>query len=162
MRFALSLFVGMIVFLACTISWAQGETSPAGETALTQLTKLVFEVLTVVLPIVATWLAHRVIGVFENKAQIQVPDAMEAKISTWIEQGIILAAEKSYQKVKDKTDKLKGSEKLELAADFVFDMAQAQGWTQWTKDRIKAKIESAVGAHRANGGVPTLEDKAAS
>lgn len=128
--------------------------------AATQATELAFQVITPIVTILAAWLAHRLVKLFETKTGIDIPDKQEAKIESWVEQGIHLAAEKSYQKVKSKTDKLKGSEKLEEAADFVFALANARGWTDWTKAKIKAKIESSLGVHRANGGVPALEDKA--
>jgi len=130
------------------------------QSAVSQATELAFQVITPIVTILAAWLAHRLVAIFEKKTGIDIPDKQEAKIDTWIEQGINLAAEKSYQKVKAKTEKLKGPEKLEEAADFVFALAASRGWADWTKDKIKAKVESAVGAHRANGGVPALEDKA--
>lgn len=130
------------------------------QSAASQATELAFQVIAPIVTILAAWLAHRLVAIFEKKTGIDIPDKQEAKIDVWIEQGILLAAEKSYQKVKAKTEKLKGSEKLEEAADFVFALAAARGWTEWTKDKIKDKIESAIGVHRANGGVPALEDKA--
>lgn len=127
--------------------------------AATQLTQLAFQIAEPIVLVLGAWVAHRVVKIFESKTGIDIPDKQEAKIDQWIEQGIILAAEKSYQKVKGKTEKLKGPEKLEEAADFVFAFASSRGWDTWTKDKIKAKIESSIGAHRANGGVPKLEDK---
>ena len=128
--------------------------------AASQATELAFQIITPIVTILAAWLAHRLVAIFEKKTGIDIPDKQEAKIDNWIEQGIHLAAEKSYKKVKAKTDKLTGPEKLEEAADFVFALAASRGWIDWTKDKIKAKVESAVGVHRVNGGVPALEDKA--
>jgi hypothetical protein len=173
MKKIVSLFAGVVTLLLCGVAWAQDAApdiiaaAPAvpadgGPNALTQLTNLVFQILTVVLPILVTWFVHRGIAVFEKKTKINVPDAIENKIDAWVENGIHLAAEKSYKKVAEKTAKLTGSEKLETAADFVFAMAQSRGWLNWSKDAIKAKVEAAIGVHRANGGVPALEDKAVS
>ncbi len=130
------------------------------QTAATQAATLAFEIITPVLAVLGAWLAHKLVKVLEAKTGIDIPDKQEAKIDQWVEQGIHLAAEKSYQKIKEKTEKLKGSEKLEEAADFVFALANARGWDDWTKNKIKDKVNSAVGIHRANGGVPALEDKA--
>lgn len=127
--------------------------------AASQATELAFQVITPLVTILAAWLAHRLVKIFEERTGIDIPDKQEAKIDQWVEAGINLAAEKSYQKVKAKTDKLKGPEKLEEAADFVFELAASRGWIDWSKDKIKAKIEAAIGVHRVNGGVPALEDK---
>ena len=127
--------------------------------AASQATELAFQVIAPIVTILGAWLAHRLVAIFEQKTGIDIPDKQEAKIDQWVEEGINLAAEKSYKKVKEKTDKLKGPEKLEEAANFVFGMIESRGWDDWTKDKIKTKIEAAVGVHRANGGVPSLEDK---
>jgi hypothetical protein len=128
--------------------------------AASQATELAFQVITPLVTILGAWLAHRLVKLFEDKTGIDIPDKQESKIDEWVEAGINLAAEKSYKKVKEKTEKLTGPEKLEEAADFVFALVAARGWDDWTKDKLKSKIESAIGVHRANGGVPTLEDKA--
>ena len=166
MKRLISLFAGLFVFLVlASIAMAQGSSAPAEDVnALTRVTDLVFQILMVVLPVVAMWLTHRGIAVFEKKTGIDVPDAIEAKIDEWAEQGFHLAAEKSYKKVKAKTAKLSGPEKLEEAADFVFALANARGYVDWSKDKIKAKVEALLGMHRSNGGVPKLdapEDKPA-
>lgn len=128
-----------------------------GETALTHVTSLAFDILSVILPIIATWLVHRGIKVFETKTKIDIPASIESQIDTWVEKGIHYASEKSYKKVKEQTQRLSGPEKLEEAADFVFELANAKGWDDWTKDIIKKKIESALGQKRANGGVPKTD-----
>jgi hypothetical protein len=160
-RLALSIFVGIAVFLALhdtALAQTIGDAADAaGENALTKVTGLVFEILIVVLPLFASWLAHRLIKVFESKTKIDVPEMIEGKIDKWIEQGIHLAAEKGYKTAKVKAAKLTGPEKLEIAAAFAWNMAQSQGYIDWTKDKIESKVEAALGVHRANGGVPKLE-----
>lgn len=158
MRKLLPVLAGLLTLLVYATAWAQ-DTATAEPNAVTRITELIFEILMVVLPLVATWLVHRGIKVFETKTKVDVPDAIEIKIDEWVERGIHLAAEKSYQKVKEKTAKLSGPEKLEVAADFVFDMAQSRGWIDWSKDKIKAKVEAAIGQRRAGDAVPKLEDK---
>jgi hypothetical protein len=165
MRFTLPVLAGIAAFFILTalgtLVWAQdgaAAVAPASENALTQATSLAFQILTPIVTIIATWFAHRLVGIFEKKLKIDLPEKQEAQIDGWISQGIHWASETSYKKVKEKTSKLTGPEKLETAAAFVFDFAQARGWTEWSKDAIKKKIEAKLGDKRANGGVPHTDD----
>lgn len=161
MRNFFQTIVGVLVFLAVILASSIAWASDLGDTtALTQLTSLVFEILAPVAVAVGVWLSHRLVKMLEKKTGFDVPAKQEAKIDEWVSQGIHLAAEKSYKKVKEKTEKLKGSEKLEEAADFAFALAAARGWDDWTKDKIKSKIEAKLGEHRAKDELPKLEDKA--
>jgi len=137
------------------IALAQGDATPEeNRNALTHVAEMAFQILIIILPIVAAWLTHKAISLFESKSKIDIPLSIEKQIDEWIYKGIHYAAEKSYQKVKEKTAKLTGPEKLETASGFVFALVEAQGWTQWTIEKIKAKIDAVIGVHRANGGVP--------
>lgn len=159
MRKIIPILVGLLTLVLFTgLVFAQGDSTPEeNRNALSQVTQLAFQILMVVLPIVAVWLTHKAIGLFESKTKIDIPLSIETQIDSWVEKGIHYAAEKSYQKIKEKTAKLSGPEKLEVAAKFVYDMAQAQGWIQWTEEKIKAKIEAWLGTRRANGVVPKLD-----
>ncbi len=128
------------------------DSSVASQAAVVAL-----QVLTPILVALAGWLAHRIVKVVEAKTGIDIPDRQEAKIDDWIEQGIHLAEEKSRSYIKEKANKLKGPEKLELAGDFVMEMIRKNGWDTWAKDAIVKKIEGSLGAHRANGGKPRLD-----
>lgn len=118
--------------------------------AATQATELALQVIAPIVIALGAWIAHRLVRLLEEKTGIDIPDKQEDKIEYWIEQGINLAVEKSHQKLKAHTEKLKGPEKLEEAADYVFALATARGWTDWTKDKIKNKIEASLGADRVD------------
>lgn len=148
MKNSISFIIMSIILLTPLVAIGQSSSGVMDQNALSQVIDLIFQILLVVLPVVATWLAHRGIAIIEKKTKISVPDAVEAKIDEWISQGIWFAAEKSHKKIKEKTMKLSGSEKLEEAADFVLDLAQSRGWVEWSKDRIKAKIEAKIGKER--------------
>jgi hypothetical protein len=138
--------IATVMFL-CGTALAQ---DPKDDNALTRSVDIVFQILMVVLPLIAVWLVHRGLAMFEKKAGIDVPHSIERKIDGWVKAGIHLAAERSHKKITEKTGKLTGPEKLEEAADFVFDLANARGWIEWTKEKIKAKIEAQLGLHRAD------------
>jgi hypothetical protein len=162
MKRIIPLLVGLIVLLVMIpIAWAQGaqgSTAAADDpNIITRVTELTFQILTVILPIIAVWLTHRGLAIFEKKTGMDVPAAMESKIDDWVEEGIHLAAEKALKAVKSNTKKWTGPEKLEEAANYVWDLAQSQGWIEWTRDMIEAKIEARLGLHRANGGVPKFD-----
>ena len=151
LSFIAPLFVFCAVWLAAGIAWASGDSD---SNAATQLAQMAIELLTPILAIIGAWIAHKAVKAFEAKTGVDVPDKIEAKIDAWIEQGIHIAAERSYRKVKEGTEKLTGPEKAEEAADFVLAMVKARGWDTWTKDKIFKKLDAAIGVHRANGGVP--------
>ena len=122
-----------------------------------QAAGVAIQVLTPILIIVGTYFAHRLVKVFEAKTGLDIPAKQEAKIDGWIEEGIHFAEEKSRSYIKEKANKLKGPEKLELAGDFVMAMIKKNGWDDWAKDAIVNKIEGSLGTHRANGGKPRLD-----
>jgi hypothetical protein len=122
-----------------------------------QAASVALQVVTPILVVLAGWLAHRLVAVFEKKTGIDIPAKQEAKINGGVEEGIHYAEEKSRSYIKEKANKLRGPEKLELAGDFVMAMIKKNGWDDWAKDAIVTKIEGSLGAHRANGGKPRLD-----
>jgi hypothetical protein len=163
LRKLLPAIAGAAIFILLTaigaVVYAQGDVEPLVEPVLaSRVAALAFQIVTPIVTILATWLAHRIVSLIEKKAGIDVPDKQEAMIDKWIAEGIHLAEEWSYKKVKDRADKLKGSEKLEAAGDYVMDLVAARGWDNWTRDRVVSKLESLIGTKRANGGKPTLDD----
>ena len=152
-RFALTVVIFCVVWLVAGAALA-AEAEP---NAATQTAGMVIEILAAVLVIVLSALARKAVKALEAKTGVDVPDKMEAKIDAWVDQGIHLAAEKSYKKVKEGTEKLTGPEKLEEAAGFVLGMVKMRGWDEWTKDKIVAKVDAAIGTHRAAGGTPNVE-----
>lgn len=146
----------LMLGLSATV-YADSASAPAEPNALTRVTSFAFEVLTPIVTLFAMWAAHRAIKYLEHKLGVDVPARIEAQIDAWVDEGIHYAAEKSYQKVKGKTKKLSGPEKLEEAAAFVLAFAQARGWDDWTADKIKSKVEARLGIKRANGGAPAID-----
>lgn len=126
-------------------------------TAATEIAQFAVTAAAALLVPLLGYLAKRLVNTFEARTGIDVPAAQEAKIDDWVEQAIHFAEEKSRQKIKAKTDKLSGPEKLEEAADFVLGFVKAQGWDTWARDALKNKIEAQLGLHRANGGKPELD-----
>ena len=122
-----------------------------------QAVGVALQILTPLLIIVGTYLAHRLVKVLEAKTGIDIPEKQEAQIDKWISAGIYLAEEKSRSFIKEKAQKLKGPEKLELAGTYVMNMVKKNGWDDWALEWIEAKIEAKIGTHRANGGKPRLD-----
>jgi hypothetical protein len=110
-----------------------------------------------VLSIFLMWGTNRIIRAIEKKWDVDIPERQEVAIDGWVEQGILWAEEKSRSKIKEKADKLRGPEKLEVALGYVIGMIRSRGWDTWAADAITAKIEARLGKHRANGGKPRLD-----
>lgn len=124
------------------------------ESTIVKLADLAIQTLAPILLALSGWLAHRLIKAFETKTKIDVPAKQEAQIDGWIEAGIRLAEEKAHKAVKAKADKITGPEKLEAAASFALDLAQKNGWVDWTRDRLKSKIEAKLNVVKERPGSP--------
>jgi hypothetical protein len=124
------------------------------ESSLVQITDLAIQTLSPILLALSGWLAHRLIKAFEIKTKLDVPAKQEAQIDAWIAAGIRAAEEKAYQAVKAKSDKITGPEKLETAIGFVLGMAEKNGWVDWTKDLLKAKVEALINVDKERPGSP--------
>jgi Bacteriophage holin of superfamily 6 (Holin_LLH) len=118
------------------------------ENAVAQITSIAIQTLAPILLALSGWLAHRLIKAFESKTKIDVPVKQEAQVDAWIEAGIHYAEEKAHQAAKSATAKITGPEKLEAAASFALDLAEKNGWIEWTRERLKAKIEAALNSER--------------
>jgi hypothetical protein len=124
------------------------------ESSLVSLTDLAIQTLSPILLALSGWLAHRLIKAFETKTKIDVPVKQEAQIDAWIASGIRYAEEKAYQAVKAKADKITGPEKLETAVGFALDLAKKNGWVDWTRERLAAKVEALVNVEKERPGSP--------
>jgi hypothetical protein len=83
-----------------------------------------------------------------RKLGIDATEKQEAMVDAWIEQGVHLAEERARAAAKRSEAKISGHEKLELAAGYVADLAEKAGWADWTRDRLKAKIDAKLGSAR--------------
>jgi len=158
-RLLTPILAGLLALLAVlSISSVAFAADPVPETpAATRLMGIAFDVLALVVGAFVMWGMHRLLALFEKKSGIDIPDKQEALLDAWVKKGIVYAEEKSRGKIKSLGEKLKGPEKLEIAAKFALDMAESRGLVKWTKDKIAAKVEASLGEHRLNGGKPSLD-----
>ena len=161
-RNLLSILVGLVVLMAMvSIAYAQNVSVSDSEGAATlwtgKLADAIFDILTPIVSLFAMWVTHRLIGVFETKTNIDIPEKEEKLIDKWVLEGIHWGEEKSRNKIKEKSAKLAGREKLGVAVDYALGLAQSKGLVNWTRDKIEGKVESALGMKRANGGKPRLD-----
>ncbi len=117
------------------------------ENAVKKIAEVFFEILGPLILAFAGWLAHRGIKLFESKTKIDVPVKQEAQVDAWVVAGIAYAEEKVRNVIKA-NGRLTGPQKLESAVGFVFDLAQKNGWVEWTRDLLAAKIEAKLNTER--------------
>ena len=117
--------------------------------ALSRVVGILYDFLGVVLMLLGTYAAKKGVNAVEAWLKIDVPDKVERRIDDWIEDGIALAEEKARSATTNHTNKVTGPEKLELAADFVLDLAKDRGYIEWTRNKIKSKIEAKLNKKRA-------------
>lgn len=141
-------FAVLFLLLLATVAYAQTPDAPVEQNALTRFVEMAFEIIAGVLLVVATWLARKGVKLVENKFKIDVPEKIENRIDSWVDDGIAYAEEKARAALSRKTQTVTGPEKLEMAADFVLDLIEQRGFDDWTRDRIKAKIEAKLNKKR--------------
>ncbi len=150
--FIAGLITALVLCLMASIAYA--AEGMAKDNAAQQFVDLAFDFLKVIVTALAGYVALRLGAWIKKKTGID----QEEQLNRWIREGILYAEEKSRSKIKEQAQKLTGSEKLEVAAKFVLELAKSQGVTRWTKDKIEAKIESWLGTSRADGdGKPRLD-----
>lgn len=132
--------------------------SPFGELLLTVM-KIVFSAL----GIVATWLTTKAITYFQNKTKIDIPAATEQMLFAWADQSVGLAAEKAHQILQKTGTALSGEEKLNIASQFVLDLAKKHNLEGVLEDKVKNYIEAKLGIKRiddmgvSNVGTPPAD-----
>lgn len=146
----------MLALHAVAFAGPEGATLVDSSSAA-KFADIALQILIPVVTVFAMWGANKVIRLVERKLGVDIPERQERAINDWVEQGIHFAEEKSRSKIKEKANKLRGPEKLEIALGFVLGMINSNGWHTWTRDKVVAKIEGSLGAHRANGGKPRLD-----
>ncbi len=116
----LGIIVGLMVLLFALPAFAAGgAVAVASATAMSRILDFVLQLgITLALPL-AVWFVHRVVKVFEDKTGITVPSAAIDELDTLLAHGVAYAEQKAAVVVKAGGEKLKGPEKLELAANFV-------------------------------------------
>lgn len=124
---------------------AAAAPTPVIVSVLTEVVKLVVAIATPLL----LYLAHKGIGIFEDKAGIDIPQQEEDLVDKWVEQGVHLAEERAAQFLRAHEQKMTGGSKLETAFDFAWEQIQRTGVLDWSRERLLAKIEAKVNYKRS-------------
>lgn len=121
---------------------------------VTHLVDLALQILAPLVVVLAGYLANRLVKVLEAKTGVDIPEKQEAMLDTYIQDGIRYAEEKAHQAAKRADAKLTGHEKLEAATSFVLHYVEKNGWVEWTRDRLKAKIDAKINVMKKRPGSP--------
>lgn len=113
--------------------------------ALSKLVEMAVQVGMPVLSLFAAWLAHRLVKAFEDKTKIQLPAQTQAMIDDWVHKGVMYAEQKAQAAIDGKLAAIKGPDKLEMAANFVLDLASQHGYDALARDKVEKLIESKLG-----------------
>lgn len=134
------LTVALIAFVLAVL-WAPLALA-ADSTALAELSSAALDILMPAILVVLAWLARKVVKIFEAKTNIDIPQKQENQIDHWVAQGARYAEKKARTAAKEGFGEIKGPEKLELAVQYALDLAYEQGLTNWSRERLEAKIEA--------------------
>lgn len=100
------------------------------------------EVLGAGMVLVIGFLFAKLLRAVERKTKITLPAAWEAELAKLIPKGVHYAEEQAHKLVKAKTGNLAPNEKMEVAMNFVIDMAEQSKVKDLGKDKLKMLIES--------------------
>lgn len=138
-----------LVWIYPAIAHAQGTDisdatgSPVGD-LLMMLMKVVFSVL----GLVATYLTTMAINYFQKKTKIEIPASTEKMLFDWADQAVGLATEKAHQVLQQTGKSLNGPDKLNIAVQFVLDLAKKHNIDAIAEEQLKDYINAKLGAKR--------------
>ena len=110
-----------------------------------QILLYVIEVASALLIVFLTWASAKVGGWLKAKTGIEV----DALLDTYAAKGVAYAEEKAHQYLAEKDEKLKGSEKLEVALNFALGRAEQNKLPEKAKDKLVGYIEAKLGQERS-------------
>lgn len=138
---------GILTFL-CLMLLASIAFAADGPSVVSRLVDSALEILAPVVALFAMWAAHKLIKVFESKTSIDVPAKTEEMIDEWLLKAVAYAEEKGRTAVKTQLEPIKGPEKLEMAVNFVLDLAEKYNLKGLTKEKVTKMVEAKLGLTR--------------
>lgn len=146
-------YVGTFVILSLicvypVIAFAQGSPILPTGSAGGDILMTIVEIALTGLSLVGIALLVRIIGYFEKKTKIDIPAATEKMLFDWADQAIGLAHEKAHQVLQDQGKVLGGNEKLNVALQFILDIANKYNLADVAKDKLEDYINAKLGSRR--------------
>lgn len=133
------------IYPTTAFAWDVGETTGSvGGDLIMLVLKLVLSVVSVL----GSILIMKAISYFEKKTKIDIPAATEKMLFDWADQGIGLAHEKAHQILQKEGTVLGGNEKLNVALQFVLDIATKHNLEGLAEEKLKDYINSKLGSKR--------------
>lgn len=141
----LGLLIGLGVFLVAMPAFAATATTAVVGTAMGRVLDFAFQLLLALGVPFAYWIIHRITGAVETKLGFTIPAPLTEELDSLLGKGIAYAEQKAAVVVKAGGDKLKGPAKLEIAANFVLDLAEQYKLPEMAKDKVEKLLESKLG-----------------
>lgn len=145
----------LLVWLCPTAAFA-GDVGETTGSAGGDLIMLVLKLVLSIVSVLGSILIMKAISYFEKKTKIDIPAATEKMFFDWADQGIGLAHEKAHQILQKEGKVLGGNEKLNVALQFVLDIATKHNLEGLAEEELKNYINSKLGSKRIDAtGVTT-------
>ena len=142
---AFTLFI--VVWLMPAVAYAEAAEA-ADMNAASDMMMMVLKIVMTVLGILATWLTTKGIKFVEHKTKIDIPEKYETLMHSWADKGIGLAHEKSHHLVQKTGERLKGSEKMEVALGFINGMIKQYELPEMANEKLEEYIHAKLGMGR--------------
>jgi RNase P/RNase MRP subunit POP5 len=140
-----------VVGFLCAMLMAHGAFADNGA-AVQSLSDQIVSVLGVALGAVLLSLINRGIAVFEKKTGVVVSENQRQQLNSAVEQAIHFAEEQTHKAVKNKLSATTLPPKIEMASQFVLDLADSMSLSDMTKEKAQKLIEARLGAGRNGKG----------
>jgi len=129
--------------------------------AVQSLSDQIVSILGVALGGVLLALINRAIAAFEKKTGLEISESQRQQLNSAVEQSIHFAEEQAHKATKNKLSSTTMPPKLDMAAEFVLDIANSMSLSDMTKEKARRLIEARLGAGRNGKGtlislVPSL------
>lgn len=142
----------LLVWIYPSVAFAQVLGGTTGSIA-GDLLMLVLKLALVAVSVLGSFLIGKGITYFEKKTNIDLPRATEDMIFGWADQAIGLATEKAHQVLQNEGKILGGNEKMNIALQFVLDIATKYNLEGLVADKLRNYIDSKLGSKRLDKAI---------
>lgn len=148
----------LLVWLFPALVYADGIDTSTGS-AVGDVLMIFVKIASFVAMLVGSFLITKLIAYIDKKAGIDIPAATEKTLLDWADQAVGFAYEKSHQLLQNEGTVLNGNDKLNIALQFVLNIAKEHNLEGVAENKIKDYINAKLGMKRLddNGVVPPTE-----
>lgn len=145
---ALFVFFTLIFMTAMAFAQATDPSVPVPQAPVVEFFGWLVRLVFIVVSGAVMWAVVKAKNFFEEKTKIDIPKQYEDMLFGFATRGVALAEEKAHRIAKNSGEKLSGNQKVDVAMDFVRDLAKQYGLDKAAEEKVKNYIDAALGLER--------------